>query len=274
VWPAVGGVNEESGVAGAGTPDFISGNCHSEWGPMRGRHGGEDVCRAPEESSRGGSVPGRAPPQPRLRDPAPRSVRPPLFRAIAGIARDGGPCRGAGFYGGSARCAARGRAQAGGGAAGRAGPRGRVDSSGAHQAAAWRWMPCVGSARNDTPWKPRDDVVRRMWCGGRAREGCIAVREGGLCAFVAAGFQPAGPMANRRVRDARPEGRDGAARARSAAGRVDAWRGGGPARLGTVVSCLTARAARPGAQRRDTPKPAVQAVAVSQITDDGHESGR
>src|SRR4051794_15403657 len=30
--------------------------------------------------------------------------------------------------------------------------------------------------------------------------------------------------------------------------------GAGSARLGTVVSCLTARAARPGAQRRDTPK--------------------
>src|SRR5215216_5940326 len=31
-------------------------------------------------------------------------------------------------------------------------------------------------------------------------------------------------------------------------------RGGGPARLGTVVSCPTARAARPGAQRRDMPE--------------------
>src|SRR4051812_11020899 len=36
---------------------------------------------------------------------------------------------------------------------------------------------------------------------------------------------------------------------------ADTWRGGGPARLGTVVSCPTARAARPGAQRRDTPTP-------------------
>src|SRR5215216_631245 len=33
--------------------------------------------------------------------------------------------------------------------------------------------------------------------------------------------------------------------------------GGGPAALGTVVSCPTQRAARPGAQRRDTPKTAV-----------------
>src|SRR5215216_4157058 len=51
------------------------------------------------------------------------------------------------------------------------------------------------------------------------------------------------------VRDARPEGRDGAA--------TGLCGGGGPAPLGTVVSCPTARAARPGAQRRDTPKPAV-----------------
>ena len=35
----------------------------------------------------------------------------------------------------------------------------------------------------------------------------------------------------------------------------------GPAQLGTVVSCPTARAARPGAQRRDTPN-SVVAVAV------------
>jgi hypothetical protein len=36
--------------------------------------------------------------------------------------------------------------------------------------------------------------------------------------------------------------------------------GGGPARLGTVVSCPTARAARPGAQRRDTPRTAVRSA--------------
>ena len=37
--------------------------------------------------------------------------------------------------------------------------------------------------------------------------------------------------------------------------RAERLRGGGPARLGTVVPCPTARAARPGAQRRDTPSP-------------------
>jgi hypothetical protein len=49
--------------------------CHSEWGPMRGRRGGDDVRRAPEESSRGRSEAGRAPPRLRSREPAPRSVR-------------------------------------------------------------------------------------------------------------------------------------------------------------------------------------------------------
>jgi hypothetical protein len=57
----------------------------------------------------------------------------------------------------------------------------------------------------------------------------------------------------RCVRDARPEGRDGAAPDGHPRDRLDGWRGGGPAALGTVVSCPTQRAARPGAQRRDTP---------------------
>src|SRR5215216_6193304 len=38
--------------------------------------------------------------------------------------------------------------------------------------------------------------------------------------------------------------------------------GGGPAPLATAVSLPTARAARPGAQRRDTPKSAVAVQAV------------
>jgi len=66
-------------------------NCHSERGPIHDHRGGEDACRASEESSRGRSQAGRAPPQPRPREPAPRSVRPPLFRADAGVARDGWP---------------------------------------------------------------------------------------------------------------------------------------------------------------------------------------
>lgn len=52
-----------------------------------------------------------------------------------------------------------------------------------------------------------------------------------------------GKCAEPRVRDARPQGRE-----RRRAGSVGALRGfqaAGPAQLGTVVSCLTARAARP-----------------------------
>src|SRR3982750_3673238 len=44
-----------------------------------------------------------------------------------------------------------------------------------------------------------------------------------------------------------PRGQDGEESHRS-------WRGGGPARLGTVVSCPTARAARLGAPAPNTPK--------------------
>ncbi len=60
-----------------------------EWGPMHGRRGGDNIRRAPEESSRGRGEPGRAPPQLRPREPAPRSVRPPRFGAEAVVARDG-----------------------------------------------------------------------------------------------------------------------------------------------------------------------------------------
>src|SRR4051794_14510011 len=56
-----------------------------------------------------------------------------------------------------------------------------------------------------------------------------------------------------------------AARMRRTVVGTDAWRAdGGPARLGTVVSCLTARAARPGAQRRDTPESALRALSMRQ----------
>src|SRR4051812_8000002 len=43
----------------------------------------------------------------------------------------------------------------------------------------------------------------------------------------------------------------------------DTWRGGGPARLATAVSFPTPRAARPGAQRRDTPQ--LHALRLSRI---------
>jgi hypothetical protein len=52
-----------------------------------------------------------------------------------------------------------------------------------------------------------------------------------------------------RVRDARPQGREPVARRHS---RIVPSCGGGSAPLATVVSLPTARAARPGAQRRDT----------------------
>jgi len=58
---------------------------HSERSPMRGSRVGDDACRAPEESSRGRSE-ARPPPHPRGHDElAPRSVRPPLFRDMAGV---------------------------------------------------------------------------------------------------------------------------------------------------------------------------------------------
>jgi hypothetical protein len=56
------------------------------------------------------------------------------------------------------------------------------------------------------------------------------------------------------VRDARPQGQDAAARTHARPSATENGRGGGLPPLGTVVSCPTARAARPGAQRRGTPK--------------------
>ncbi len=61
-----------------------------------------------------------------------------------------------------------------------------------------------------------------------------------------------------RVRDSRPQGRDTGAPAPNLEIRHGAWRAGGSAPLATVVSLPTAREARPGAQRRDTPAPAVR----------------
>src|SRR4051812_46137361 len=64
--------------------------------------------------------------------------------------------------------------------------------------------------------------------------------------------------APRCVRDARPEGRDGGGALRRTVVEDDVWRAAaGPARLGTAVSCPTARAARPGAlaEGHAQPKP-------------------
>jgi len=58
-----------------------------------------------------------------------------------------------------------------------------------------------------------------------------------------------------RVRDSRPQGRDAGAPASRPRERAGPWRGGGSAPLATAVSLPTAREARPGAQRRDTPIP-------------------
>jgi len=56
------------------------------------------------------SAPPTSPPRasrPPRREPASRSVRPPRFGSVEGAARNGRPYRGAAFYRGSARCAAR-----------------------------------------------------------------------------------------------------------------------------------------------------------------------
>jgi hypothetical protein len=67
----------------------------------------------------------------------------------------------------------------------------------------------------------------------------------------------------RCVRDARPEGREPGANGHSSTVPVCA---GGSAQLGTVVSCPTARAARPGAQRRDTPRPCTSCCSGSRTS--------
>jgi hypothetical protein len=65
------------------------------------------------------------------------------------------------------------------------------------------------------------------------------------------------------VRDSRPQGRD------AGSGRTQAVScppaGGGSARLGTVVSCLSEREARPVAQRRGTPGSVSVAVSVAVV---------
>ncbi len=89
-------------------------NCHSERGPMRDGHGGDDVCRAPEESNRGH---GQASCSHRISGSRARAAQ----RAPTAVPRDRRRrarwrvIPQASFYGGSARCAVRGRAQVDGG---------------------------------------------------------------------------------------------------------------------------------------------------------------
>jgi len=81
--------------------------CHSERSPMRRSRVRENACRAPEESTSPRRQARSSPPRPSRRDPAPRSVRPPLFGGQAGVAHDDRHTAKAGLYRGSARCAAR-----------------------------------------------------------------------------------------------------------------------------------------------------------------------
>jgi hypothetical protein len=81
--------------------------CHSERSPPPRIRRCATVWWAPEESTRPHGQARRLPHGRPALDPAPRSVRPPPFRAEAGVERDSGPTRGTGFYSGSARCAAR-----------------------------------------------------------------------------------------------------------------------------------------------------------------------
>ena len=77
-----------------------------------------------------------------------------------------------------------------------------------------------------------------------------------------------------RVRDARPQGRDTGAPCRRRRKGTESGRAGGSPPLGTVVSCPTERAARPGAQRRDTPKTREQGTVNSLRDSSRNASGR
>ncbi len=96
----------------------------------------------------------------------------------------------------------------------------------------------------------------RLVVYGRGGRGVRAPRgPGGLDAVLPSprgSLRGEGPGEGRCVRDARPEGRDPGAGRHSSIVPACA---GGSAPLATVVSLPTARAARPGAQRRDTPTP-------------------
>jgi hypothetical protein len=128
---------------------------------MHGRRGGENVCRAPEESSRGRSKPGRAPPSlgyesPRRAACAHRcSAREPAWRATADHTAEPG------FYSGSARRAARARGgQAGRRDAGLSAKQSRF-LDGARRHSCGLGSGATGPARNDIASDPRRRCVGR-----------------------------------------------------------------------------------------------------------------
>src|ERR1700741_4211665 len=91
----------------------------------------------------------------------------------------------------------------------------------------------------------------RLPCGfkDRARDGL----EGGPMPGTTCQNRVTCCECERCVRDSRPQGRDTGAPASRPRICCEAWRDGGSGALATVVSLPTAREARPGAQRRDTP---------------------
>jgi len=147
----------------------------------------------------------------------------------------------------------------------------------------------VGAAERDR--SPRKSRRGGRWASVRARraltprvmvrENCLAdtsrfpppiTGEGNTLAIRAfrsrgsAGCSLSPVPCTRSSREGCAPGGPGRRRARDRPGNdAKPGRGGGPARLGTVVSCPTARAARPGAKRRDTPTPAVRAVRRSLV---------
>jgi len=183
--------------------------CHSERSPMRGCRVRADACRAPEESNRSRASPSSAPtPQPRrsrAAQRAPTAIRatagdvahplampPPTFLQRKRTLRGAGSWRG-GLGSGKGACR-----------------RGGADSSGAARAVAW--LPVAARAA------PLGMTSTCASCANpriRARSSASAAREGGLCAFVAGGF-------NRPARQPPPT--SGATRGRSRACRHGAAR--------------------------------------------------
>jgi len=182
VWPADLGSGEKRGVAGGRGP-WIHGVCESVI-PSGARCAGTsdcaDSCRAPEESSRGRGE---------ARRPPPRLGRESLRRAACahrGSAmrpaspRGGGPYCRAGFYGGSARFAARDRG-------GRAGRRGAGLSAGR---ARFLGSPAGDGVADATAHRaPLGMTDRRVWSGFQGS----AIRGGALAADPPAVSYPAVP---------------------------------------------------------------------------------
>jgi hypothetical protein len=161
-------------------------------------------------------------------------------------------------------------------------PRGEGGTSGAEGRVVARRLPV-----SDASWRGRPGLVRGSDAAeghrnffGEARQPPESLRSRRPATPVARSGEPSacdetsgrGAGSGRgvvevlqggRVRDARPQGREHGAPSTEPEGRERPWRAGGSPPLGTVVSCPTARAARPGAQRRDTPEPAVRAARLT-----------